>query len=314
MKTHYLSLEHELPNIEHPMIAAIGEFDGVHLGHKQVIRRAFEIAAEHGVKSSVMTFDPHPREVLGHQTYSRCLAPINKKLELLEQLGVDYTWVIQFTQQFAKVSPEEFVYEMLVPLHIHTVVVGFDFTFGHRGRGTAQTLKELCGDKIQVEIVPPFNIEGKKVSSTFIRDQLQLGNIRQANQYIGRNYSILGKVVEGEKRGRTIGFPTANLALEEKYVIPGNGVYAVKFLWRGETYNGVMNIGTKPTFHNDSEAEPTLEVHILDFNQSIYGEEVEVEFVEFLRKEQKFNSLEELVQQISADAKKAQSILNPNNW
>lgn len=300
MHTHFFSYQN-LPDRKNKTVVAIGDFDGVHFGHQQVISRAVQIAAEHQLESAVMTFKPHPREVLGQSKYSRYLAPFHKKIQLIEQLGVDHTWIVHFDKQFARVEAKDFVHQMLVPLNIHTVVVGFDFTFGHRGQGTADTLKKLCKDKIQVEVISPYNIDGEKVSSTLIREQLHIGRVDRIKTLTGRNYSITGTVIKGEQRGSKIGFPTANIELDAPYVIPSNGVYAVLLKWKGKTYQGVMNIGVKPTFHNQPNAFPTIEVHLLDFKQNLYGQSVEIEFVRFLRKEKKFLSINELVCQIEND-------------
>ncbi len=307
MTTHYLSYGGKLPNHEAKYAAAIGDFDGVHLGHRQVIGRAVQLADQKGLKSAVMTFCPHPREVLGHKQYSRSLAPFSKKSQLLKQLGVDDIWAVRFDEEFSKVEPEQFFENMLALLNIDTIVVGFDFTFGHRGRGTPDLLKELGKGNINVEVVPPYKIDGEKVSSTCIRELLLEGEVELANKYLGRRYAVSGTVVEGEKRGRTIGFPTANIALDDSYVIPAKGVYAVNVACQGQKHHGVMNIGVKPTFHGDLDVEPTLEVHILDFDRSIYGEAVEVEFVKFIRKEQKFGSVEALIKQIAQDAETARA-------
>jgi riboflavin kinase/FMN adenylyltransferase len=312
MKIIHLSYPLQLPITdlpEKPHTMAIGDFDGLHLGHRDVIEQAMLIAKEANITSSIMTFDPHPREVLGQSQYSRYLAPPGEKMKLFEQLGVDYTFIVSFDTHFAKVSPEDFVNHMLFQLQVHSIVVGFDFTFGHKGRGTVETLKELCRDQMHVEVVKPYNLDGYKVSSTFIREQLHLGRLDRVLKFLGRNYSITGHVVYGEGRGRTIGFHTANIDVSARYVIPRNGVYAVKVYVGQKLYKGVMNIGVKPTFREDN-TNPTLEVHILDFNQDIYGQEIKVEFITFLRNEEKFASVDKLIEQIKHDVIDAKNAIN----
>lgn len=299
--------QQDLPKSGHVM--AIGDFDGVHLGHRHVIGRAKAIASEANLPLSIMTFHPHPREVLGHSSYARYLAPIHDKMQLFSELGVDYTFVVSFDLAFAQVSPEHFVAHMLEHLHLHTVVVGFDFTFGHRGMGTVDTLRRLSDGKFDVEVVEPFHREGEKVSSTMIRDHLHHGRIDRAAEYLGRPYSIRGYIVHGDGRGRTIGFPTANMDLTAPYVIPRNGVYAVKVHVDGHTYQAVMNIGIKPTF-TPEETKVSLEVHLLDYEGDLYGRTMKVEFIAFLRSEQPFESVELLVQQIHRDVDRARHLLS----
>lgn len=301
--------EVQLPPSKHVM--AIGYFDGLHKGHQNVVKHAIEIGKQQGIPVSIMTFDPHPREVLGHSKYSRYLTPFSMKMDLFEEIGVDYTFVVNFSEDFAKVSPEHFVEYMLFQLQLHSIVVGFDFTFGHHGMGTVETLRELLMDKIHLQIVKPFNIDGYKVSSTYIREQLHLGRLEQACHFLGRSYTIAGYVIEGEQRGRTIGFPTANIQVKEPYVIPRQGVYAVNVRHKGQVYNGVMNIGVKPTFLIDLE-NPTIEVHILNFDQQIYGQSLKIELLAFLRDEEKFPSIEVLIQQIKEDIKQAEQIFKVN--
>ncbi|GIQ68595.1 riboflavin biosynthesis protein [Xylanibacillus composti] len=295
-------------NMPEAQAVAIGDFDGVHLGHQDVIRRALSIARQEGIASAIMTFDPHPREVLGLAGYSRYLAPLPERLERFAAMGVDRTYIVHFDEAFAKVSPERFVEEMLLPLRIHAVIVGFDFTFGHKGKGTVDTLRELGRDRMRVEVVEPYHMEGDKVSSTLIRESLHMGNLARAERFLGRYYAIRGKVVHGEGRGTTIGVPTANVEVAMPYVIPTSGVYAVRAHVNGELHPGVMNIGVKPTF--GGTGPDVLEVHLLDFRGDLYGEELEVEFVRYLRGEVRFGSVEELVAQIRRDIGTARTVLS----
>lgn len=292
-------------------VMAIGDFDGIHLGHQEVIRRAIVRAKEQGVPASIMTFHPHPREVLGQAKYAQVLTPLQEKMELFAGLGVHHAYVVDFDLPFSQVSPERFVEEMLLPLGVSTVVVGFDFRFGHNVKGTPDTLCDLGHGRFAVEVVRPFHAGGQKVSSTSVREHLQAGRVDLANALLGRPYRLSGTVVSGFARGRQIGFPTANIEPDAAYVIPAGGVYAVKLILEGTAYDGIMNIGVRPTFE-DGEAKPSLEVHIFDFNRMIYGKNVAVEFVSFIRPERKFASVAELTEQIRRDIAQCKAEL-PNN-
>ncbi len=289
-------------------VLAIGEFDGVHLGHREVIRRTVETARRLGIPAAIMTFHPHPREVLGNGVYSRLLTPLKIKQAILESLGVDILYVVDFSEDFMRVSPRQFVHDMLCPMKVNTVFVGFDFTFGHRGAGTPDTLCELAEGRFAVEVVRPYHLGGVKVSSTLIREQLLSGRVEEANKLLGRRYSVAGSVVHGDGRGRTIGFPTANVSVADNYLIPANGVYAVQARLKDGICGGVMNIGVKPTFA-ESLPEPTLEVHLFDFDRNIYDEPIEVELIAYIRSERKFASAAELIEQIRRDADQARTML-----
>ncbi|MFY0542739.1 bifunctional riboflavin kinase/FAD synthetase [Brevibacillus sp. H7] len=304
MRTIHLTypLPHELE--PYPCSIAIGYFDGVHIGHRRVIQKAIDAAKAKGWKSAVMTFDPHPREVLGQTGYTRYLTPLEDKLEQLDKLGVDLVYVMRFDIPFSSVYPEDFIEECLLPLQCRHVVVGFDFTFGYRGLGTAQTLQAMSKGRYSLDIVGPVNRLGEKVSSTIIREYLHHGDVEQTRHLLGRPYKIKGIVVHGDKRGRTIGFPTANVQITKPYLIGKNGVYGVRFQVDGKSYFGVMNVGIKPTFELEKK-EKSLEVHVFDFQQEIYGKEVQVEFLFFIRDEQKFSGVDALIAQIHKDVETA---------
>jgi len=292
-----------------PIVIAIGYFDGVHLGHQQVIKRACLLAKKLHLPCGVMTFDPHPKEIINSDCKIDQITPVKAKLKHLGNLNVDVTYLVKFTKQFAEITPEQFIREFLLKLNVKGVVVGFDFTFGFKGLGDTDLLIEKGEQFFDVEVVSPLNHYEKKISSTRIRDNLLLGNLLEVSRLLGRNYSICGVVVHGDKRGRTIGFPTANLEMVEDYLQIKKGVYAVKVHYNKQTYTGVMNIGYKPTF-NKSQT-PTYEVYIIDFNQNIYDQVLEVELIDYIRSEKKFNTIEELKEQIKLDVKKAkESIIN----
>lgn len=294
---------------------ALGFFDGVHLGHANVIRRAAASGKERGQTSAVMTFDPHPRVVLGKVgAYGTILTPLEEKLELLANLGIEAVYVIRFTPEFAQVTAERFVRQLLIPLNVRTAVVGFDFHFGYRGEGNAQSLQRLGEGFMDVTIVEHIHQDHDKISSTRIRGELAAGNCEAAARLLGRPYTIKGKVVHGMAIGRQIGFPTANLQPEQPYVIPRPGVYAITAEVLddcGETaavYDGVLNIGRRPTF-NMPEDELSLEAHLFDFSGNLYDRRMTLAFWKFLRDEQKFGSVEELKKQIEKDASEARRLL-----
>ncbi|MCF6093186.1 bifunctional riboflavin kinase/FAD synthetase [Microaerobacter geothermalis] len=283
-----------------PCVMAIGYFDGIHLGHQQVLKKAISLAEECGLISAVMTFHPHPREVLGIDGYNRYITPLKKKLQLLKDMGIHRTYVVHFDLDFASISPEDFINDYINQLFVRHVVVGYDFTFGHKGQGTADSLKNGSQGKFSVHVIQPVNLMGDKVSSTLVREYLSKGEVEKIPRYLGRYYQLTGIVVEGEKRGRTIGFPTANLNLNENFIVPASGVYGVRVTLHGKSYNGVMNIGFKPTFHQ-RKLPLTIEVHIFDFAEQIYDEILEVDLLFFIRHEKKFCSVNELFSQIKKD-------------
>ncbi|MBW4083293.1 bifunctional riboflavin kinase/FAD synthetase [Paenibacillus sp. S150] len=291
-----------------PQVAALGQFDGLHRGHASVIATAVELARKEGIPAAVITFHPHPKDVMGKGDYDGYLTPPNDKQEILAGMGVDILYVIEFDEQLSRVSPENFVSVMLLPLQIVTAVVGFDFRFGYKGEGDVNRLRELGRGVMNVQAVPAFLLEGEKVSSSGIRKSLHSGDLALANAWFGRCYHLRGTVVHGEKRGRTIGFPTANIQLEDRYVIPAKGVYAVRVLYKAEVLHGVMNVGVKPTFHDGVKA-PSFEVHLFDFAEDIYGQELKVELVSFIRAERKFDSIGALIAQIGKDADTAKKLL-----
>ncbi|MFM1650865.1 bifunctional riboflavin kinase/FAD synthetase [Brevibacillus sp. B_LB10_24] len=287
-----------------PCSLALGYFDGVHIGHRRVIQKAIDVAALSGWRSAVMTFDPHPREVLGQTGYTRYLTPLEEKLEQIEKMGVDIVYIVTFDIPFSSIYPEDFINEFLMPLQVKHVVVGFDYTFGYRGMGTALTLQEKSAGRYGLDIIGPVNRLGEKVSSTVIREYLHDGDVEQARLLLGRPYKVKGTVVHGDKRGRSIGFPTANIRVDKPYLIGKNGVYGVRFTLEGRAYQGVMNVGIKPTFELEKKLK-SLEVHLFDFDEDIYGKEVEVEFLFFMRDEQKFAGVESLIAQIEQDVTEA---------
>lgn len=289
---------------------AIGHFDGVHRGHQNVIKQAVHAAKQSGSLSAVMTFHPHPKEVLGQgEHYFSCLTPFDVKKALFEQLDVDIVFVMQFDLTFASIMPQQFVEDVLLTLNAKHVIIGFDFTFGFKGQGNAELMKNIGQPDIDVQIVEPLYENGVKVSSTYIRAGLEKGDIALVTSLLGRPYEVEGIVVSGDGRGRTIGFPTANIDVTDPYVMPRLGVFGITGTVGGKTYYGVLNHGMKPTFNKEG-IQPVMEAHLFDFNQDIYGESIRIQLHSFVRTEKKFSSVDELIGQIAADAAYVKSLFH----
>lgn len=285
-----------------PIVLALGYFDGVHLGHVKVITTAKEKADEYGYKSAVMTFYPHPLVVLRNNVeHSECITSIKDKEEEIRKLGIDYLFIVDFTPSFAELLPQQFVDQYIIGLHVKHVVAGFDYTYGRLGKGTMETLPFHSRGKFTQTVVEKVVENDEKISSTLIRQLVQAGRVDLLPTYLGRFYKTKGIVIHGEKRGRTIGFPTANIQHVDHYILPSTGVYAVRINVLGNWYTGVLNIGYKPTFHDPSTVKLSIEVHIIDFNEAIYDEAVEILWIKRIRSEQKFNSVEQLIAQIKMD-------------
>jgi riboflavin kinase / FMN adenylyltransferase len=288
-----------------PTAIALGNFDGIHCGHRQVIEPVLAAREQAVLRlyATVVSFSPHPREFFSKQPLA-LLSPFEERIALLEQTGVDQLMVLPFDQELANLSPEEFVHHILVEqLQAKHISVGKDFRFGHRRAGNADLLQQLAAQEgIEVTQVSLQTLDGERISSSAIRQALAQGDIQTTSQLLGRPYRLIGKVVEGQQVGRTIGFPTANLQLPPNKLVPAQGVYGVrvsgKDLNQGNAIAGVMNIGNRPTVNG---LEQTIEVHILDWQGDLYGQELTVELLEFIRSEQRFPSLDALKEQISAD-------------
>lgn len=291
-------------------VVAIGNFDGVHRGHVEVIRRAKALAAELGRPCAALTFEPHPAEFFRGRHAIFRLGSMESKARELERLGVDGMIVVEFNEALAALDPQAFVEDVLVRrVAVGGVVVGYDFRFGAERAGGAQTLREEGARRgFRVEVVERVDVEGGRnapASSTATRAALEAGDVAQAARLLGRPYSIAAQVLPGQKLGRTIGFPTANLAPGPAFRLR-EGVYAVRVSIDGTTHGGVANYGRRPTV---GEGAPLLEIHVFDFDGDLYGKAVEVFFVDWLRGEQKFPSLDALKAQIAEDATRAQQIL-----
>ncbi len=290
-----------------PISLALGFFDGVHKGHQRVIGEAIYQAQQKEIKSAVMTFDPHPSLVLGGRKEEVFyITPMQQKMDILESMDVNYCFIVRFTSEFAKLTPEEFIEFFVKNLQVKHVTAGFDFSFGSKGKGDMALMKQMSNDHYDVTVAEKLEESSEKISSTRIRELLKQGETGKVCHLLGRPFRISGTVVNGDKRGRTIGFPTANIEPELGAIMPSRGVYAVRITVQDDSYNGVCNIGYKPTFNNPEVKKQVIEVHILDFDKSIYGEMVEVEWFERIRNEQKFSGIEELKAQIQRDKETAQ--------
>lgn len=303
-------ITHGWPRAQRPNAVTIGNFDGVHLGHQAMLARLTAQAAAVGGLPTVLTFEPHPREVFSPEAAPTRLTSLREKLEILRALGVAHVHVCRFTRSFAQLSAEDFVARILVEgLKARYVLVGDDFRFGARRAGDFALLARLGGRYgYQAEALPTVEAAGQRASSTAVREALAAGDMATAAQLLGRPYSISGRVIGGDRLGRRLGWPTANIQLKHNRP-PLTGIFAVRVqgLDRPD-WPGVASLGTRPTVH--ANGKPTLEVHLFDFDRDIYRTHLRVEFLHKLRDEARFASLEALIAQIERDAAQARELLN----
>lgn len=285
---------------------AIGYFDGLHLGHMQLLKKVIEIFQQTSLKKGFMTFDRHPKEVFGQSDF-QYLMSLQQKQQLVEQMGFDYFFIIEFDQQVANQDPQTFIDHYIIKNQIRHVVCGFDFHFGKNGQGDIHTLKTLSRSFYEVDVIEKYEIDHKKVSSSLIRHCIHQGEIKKANYLLDRPYRITGEVIHGRKNGHKLGFPTANVAVGQ-YVVLKRGVYAVYIYVQGFRYKGMANIGVNPTL--GSLKQISLEVHILGFDDDIYDQYVDVDFIEHIRDEVHFQSVDELIAQLNRDKKYIDQILD----
>lgn len=285
-------------------VLTVGTFDGVHLGHRKIIARLIDLAKAINGESVIFTFDPHPRKIVAPaESNLRLLTTLDEKIELFEQSGIDHLIVYPFTPEFAQLTYEQFVEQILVgQIHTKSLVVGYDHKFGKGRQGDFEFLKE-CADRheFQIEKLDVLLVNESNVSSTKIREAIQIGDFDTANAFLGYSFVLHGTVVEGQKLGRQIQFPTANIeASDPDKIIPGYGVYAVQAKVQNKTYRGMLNIGSRPTVNRNADHR-SIEVHLFDFESDIYGEHLELIFFRKLREEQKFESLDALKEQLARD-------------
>ena len=299
----------ELKRLRGPLFLAIGVFDGVHRGHQAVISTSANHAAAENGTPVVVTFDPHPEKVLRPQSAPHLLTATQHKIRLIRNLGVEHLLIIPFDQQFAATSPENFV-ERLVDCSkpLREICVGHEWSFGKNRAGNLNLLKQL-GTRFHFNVVgiPPVKVNGTVVSSTVIRQAVERGDFAKAAEMLGREYTILGRVVHGDNLGRKIGYPTANLSAHSEQ-FPPNGVYFAEASLNGLSHYGVVNLGLRPTI-SSGKSERVLEIHLFDFEGDVYGQDLEVRFIQYLRPEKKFESIDALVQQIGADIREARRLV-----
>lgn len=279
----------------------LGNFDGLHIGHMALINTLIREAQLNNLCSIVYTFTKHTENILRKKLITPLLLTEQKKIDLLSEIHLDYLYFDEFNEEFSRLSPEAFVKNILVDkLNIKLAVAGYDYRFGYKGQGDIEQLRAF-GRKynFKVVMIPAITCDKEIISSTRIRECVTTGELETAYKLLGRNYSITAEVVSGRRVGNTIGFPTANIHPERYLVLPANGVYITKTLLDGKLYNSMTNVGYNPTF--EDVKEKTVETHIIDFNQDIYGKKIEVFFLKKIRDEKKFKSVDLLVEQIAKD-------------
>lgn len=296
----------------HNVVLTIGNFDGIHLGHKKIIKKVIERAKKNKGTSMVYTFKPHPHRALTPGNQIPLINTYEEKLELFDSMGVDVVIEEPFSREFSTNTPEKFFRDILVKrFSTKEIIVGYDFGFGKDRAGSLDVLKNLCMEEnVEISVEPPLKIEDIICSSTKVRECIERGEIKVANQLLGRDFFYRGLVVKGNARGRTIGFPTANIHSEGKMWVK-EGVYATRTKYNGKLFGSVTNVGRQPTFNEDTRLIPvTMETHIFNFNEFIYGESIEVQFVDRIRDEMKFSGVEQLVIQIKKDSEIAKKIIS----
>lgn len=292
-------------------VLTLGTFDGIHLGHQEIIKRVVECSERENLRNTVITFRPHPRKVINPELNIKLLTTSEEQIEIFEKLGVENLLIINFTKEFSELSPEKFLEDYLISkIGLKKIVIGYDHHFG-KARGGDINLLKAMSEKFKFEIlqIEPYLINDEPVSSTKIRIALENGDIEKANSMLGRYYSFSGVVVEGDKRGRELGYPTANIKLNNsEKLLPQVGIYAVLVEMDNKVYKALLSIGKRPTFYDDGEIVP--EVYIYDFNSDIYGKELKINLISRLRGEEKFKSADELITQMNIDRENGLRVLN----
>ncbi|MFO7170765.1 MAG: bifunctional riboflavin kinase/FAD synthetase [Chloroflexota bacterium] len=304
-----MNIVHGLPRPinEQPTVMTIGAFDGLHRGHQHLIGTVVERARALGCQSAVLTFDPHPDAIIRPERAQPVLTTVEERAEVLAELGVDLLIVVPFTRQLMSLGAREFMGEVCDAVALRELWIGWDFALGRKREGDARRLGEI-GQELgySVHTVERVTLGGETVSSSSIRAALEAGDVAKAASMLGRPFSVRGEVVAGDRRGRTIGFPTANIAVEPGHATPSNGVYVCYATVGGARYGAVTNIGVRPTFDGTKR---TVEAYLLDFTDEIYGEVLKLEFLQRLRGEQKFDGISALVAQITRDVAEARTLL-----
>ncbi len=295
-----------LSKINDNLVATIGQFDGLHVAHLYLIEKTKEIAKEKGLKSCLITFDPHPDFILKKTKELTYVTPLNQKEVLLNKLDIDYLLVIRFDKDVASMSPIDFVNKILVANNVKEVVVGFDFGFGYKAAGKAKDINSLSNGKIKTHIIDEIKYNNQKIGTTLVKTLLSLGRVKEVSKILGRYYSVKGVVISGNQVGRKINFPTANLKVTEEFANLLNGVYVVRVNIDSNKYLGIANLGHNPSFNQVDNK--SFEAHIIDFNGDLYNKTIEVELIEYIRAETKFASVYDFLTQISKDLDFAKEI------
>tara|TARA_Y100001936_G_C16028397_1_gene643981 strand:- start:373 stop:1302 length:930 start_codon:yes stop_codon:yes gene_type:complete len=291
-------------------IITIGTFDGIHIGHQEIIKSLVKESVSKNALSLILTFFPHPRMVLNKNFSIKLIDTLKEKEKMFEKLGLNTLIIQPFTKNFANISSHDFTKEILVKkLNVKKIILGYDHRFGKNRESSVEDLIQLgLTYNFEVEVISAKKINSINISSTKIRKAIELGNFKKANLYLGRNFEINGKVVKGKGIGKKIGFPTANILIEENYkLIPNKGVYLIKAKIKNKTYYGMMNIGNRPTLNGIDE---TLEINIFKFNENIYGKRLTIFFLEKIRNEIKFDSIEKLGNQLLKDKDYCKGLIN----
>lgn len=299
MKTWKLSLGQECP-CTCPIAACIGYFDGLHRGHQGLIKQAVTLARQLGCESALITFDPDPWVTIKGIGEVKHITTMQQRIQLAQQQGIQHFFVLDFDKQMAAMKPEQFMEFILMQINLKGLVCGFDFHYGAQGQGNAESLQTLAKDRFEFVQVDSINDEWGKISSSRIVDCIERGQVAQARILLGYPYTMTGKVIHGNAQGKSrLGFPTANCAVDKEFIVPMRGVYIGKVQIKGKQLPAMINIGHNPTFNERHMI--SIEAHILNFNQDIYGEPIAVMFYEFIREERKFESIDALIQQLNKD-------------
>lgn len=292
-------------------VITLGTFDGLHLGHQQIVEEVIRKSKLLGGRNFLLTFDPHPRKVIPGRNDIKLLSTLDEKISILERLGLENLFVINFTSEFSKQSPEEFVEKYLVNgIGLNEIVIGYDHHFGKGRDGNFELLQQLGKKfKFQVTLIPEFSVDGETISSTKIRNALIAGDVVKTAKMLGRNYSFKGKIVRGDGRGRKLGFPTANISVDDQdKLLPAKGIYVAECIVEEEKHFGLLSLGSRPTFHKDGDVIP--EFYIFDFDRDIYDRVMQVNLVERIRDEEKFNSVDDLIVRMKKDEEVGKEILS----
>ena len=292
-------------------VLTIGTFDGIHLGHQEILKKLFERSRSHKARSFLITFYPHPRKVIAKANDLKILSTPTEKTLILEKMGLENLFIINFTKEFSQQSPMDFFKNFIInKIGLKEIVIGHDHKFGKGREGTSKTLKMLGEEyRFELSVVDEFKVNGETISSTKLRHAIMNGDMKQANLFLGRTYSFSGTVISGDKKGRLLGYPTANIKLDDNdKLLPGLGIYAAEVIVDNQKFASLLSIGKRPTFYDNGEIVP--EVYIYKFDKNIYDKKITVNVLDQIRKEEKFSSPEELINQMNKDREAGIKIFN----